>query len=148
MMTSLVASLVLSSSPGLPKSSIDEVLKSAERARLGTIVGMSFERGKEWDVYVVRNKKIVEFVFRDSDRKQLRSEAQTDPVLKSKLDIRKAIATARKAAKGTVLAAELEHSDDLRQAVWSVELVDGKSRTELYLHANNGKVLEREVISL
>ena len=129
----------------LPQSSLEAVLLKSQARQYGTILGADFVNGR-WEVYARRNGRTTEIYLADGTLAEVQRERKSKRFPSTRLTIRQAAQRALARQPGTVVSAELERDDEFGR-VWSVEVVSGATRYEIYLHADTGRVLEVEVIS-
>lgn len=129
----------------LPQSSLQAVLLASQARNYGTILGADFVNGR-WEVYARRNGRTVEIYLADGTLTEVRRERKSKRFPTSRLSILQAATRALAHKPGTVVSAELERDREFGR-VWSVEVISGSTRYEIYLHADSGRILEVESYS-
>ena len=123
-------------------------IAAAESAVSGTAFAIDTDR-RGWEVAVAvgdREHEVVvdaagENVLNSREDGRLDSEVSAD-LPNVKISLSQALALATKASPGTVEDAELDRERGV--TVWAVTMLSGRTETEVYLDAADGKVLKIE----
>lgn len=139
----VLAAVCLPAIASAPKTSIFNVIRAAEERGYGRLVGVDYV-GNRWDVYTARGNRLTEYVLQDGSLRQIRTEPKEGRNLAARQTIRQAIARAQTRFEGTVVSAELEQEEGVRQ--WSVVITQGRQAREIAVHADTGAIIEVESI--